>query len=447
MSPLTVKIGSVQCTAEQEAQSTNSKPWEADLPSCDQNLPWKVLGRALGFSTIDQQEYWLNTAPFFNSLLIQNGYDVHQQYQYLSFYHRHIIPVLGPFIRPAAEARYLSGFSIEGYSMELSVNYQASKATVRLGCEPVSHFAGTSTDPLNQTITREVLGNLALSVPTVDLRLFDYFDSQLSLTISEANSAAAHLIKPRRQSKVIAFDLKNGGIVPKAYFFLKPKSLATGKSVHDIAFRTIEPIAARQQIESPLSILKTFVAELFAKSTITSDVFIIAIDCILPEQSRIKLYVADVQLNLATMRHLWTLGGSVADPTTLRGLEIAEELWNILQVGGETRSHTDVDQLPLVVNYELSSSSATPTPQLYLPLHGRNDESVANALTKFWEYLGWKGVAARYKKELYANNPCRNLSESTKVQRWVAFSYTESAGVYLTVYFHAVGGIQGNLYE
>jgi tryptophan 4-dimethylallyltransferase/cyclo-acetoacetyl-L-tryptophan dimethylallyltransferase len=62
-----------------------------------------------------------------------------------------------------------------------------------------------------------------------------------------------------------------------------------------------------------------------------------------------------------------------------------------------------MDQLPLVVNYELSSGSATPKPQLYLPLHGRNDEAMANALTKFWEYLGWKGLAAQYKKDLYAN--------------------------------------------
>ncbi|KAF4237954.1 hypothetical protein CNMCM6457_000431 [Aspergillus fumigatiaffinis] len=437
MSPLSMQTGSVQGAAENKSLETNRA-------SKDQQLPWKVLGKSLGLPTIDQEQYWLNTAPYFNNLLIQCGYDVHQQYQYLAFYHRHVLPVLGPFIRSSAEANYISGFSAEGYPMELSVNYQASKATVRLGCEPVGEFAGTSQDPMNQFMTREVLGKLARLDPTFDLRLFDYFDSQFSLTRKEANLVASKLIKQRRQSKVIAFDLKDGAIIPKAYFFLKGKSLASGIPVQDIAFNAIESIAPKQ-IESPLLVLKAFVTKLFAKPTVTSDVFILAADCIIPQKSRIKLYVADSQLSLATLREFWTLGGSVTDSATMKGLEIAEELWRILQFDDAVCSHSNMDQLPLVVNYELSSGSATPKPQLYLPLHGRNDEAMANALTKFWEYLGWKGLAAQYKKDLYANNPCRNLAETTTVQRWVAFSYTESGGVYMTVYFHAVGGIQGDL--
>lgn len=112
-------------------------------------MPWKVLGKLLGLPTIDQGQYWLNTAPYLDNLLIQCGYDVHKQYQYLAFLHRHVLPVLGPFIRSSVEANYISGFSAEGYPMELSLNYQPSKATVRLGCEPVGEFAGTSQDPIN----------------------------------------------------------------------------------------------------------------------------------------------------------------------------------------------------------------------------------------------------------------------------------------------------------
>ncbi|GAQ03194.1 hypothetical protein ALT_0515 [Aspergillus lentulus] len=84
-----------------------------------------------------------------DNLLIQCGYDVHKQYQYLAFFHRHVLPVLGPFIRSSLEANYSSGFSAEGYPMELSLNYQASKATVQLGCEPIGEFTGTSQDPMN----------------------------------------------------------------------------------------------------------------------------------------------------------------------------------------------------------------------------------------------------------------------------------------------------------
>ncbi|KAF4151627.1 hypothetical protein CNMCM6069_003572 [Aspergillus lentulus] len=129
--------------------TTENKPLETIGTSKDQQLPWKVLGKSLGLPTIDQGQYWLNTAPYLDNLLIQCGYDVHKQYQYLAFFHRHVLPVLGPFIRSSVEANYISGFSAEGYPMELSLNYQPSKATVRLGCEPVGEFAGTSQDPMN----------------------------------------------------------------------------------------------------------------------------------------------------------------------------------------------------------------------------------------------------------------------------------------------------------
>jgi hypothetical protein len=41
--------------------------------------------------------------------------------------------------------------------------------------------------------------------------------------------------------------------------------------------------------------------------------------------------------------------------------------------------------------------------------------------------------------ELTRDSVCRDLKESVTAQRWVAFSFTEPAGVYLTVYFHAIG--------
>ncbi|GFG10815.1 hypothetical protein IFM61392_06590 [Aspergillus lentulus] len=248
------------------------------VPHQDQQLPWKVLGKLLGLPTIDQGQYWLNTAPYLDNLLIQCGYDVHKQYQYLAFLHRHVLPVLGPFIRSSVEANYISGFSAEGYPMELSLNYQPSKATVRLGCEP------------------------------------------LSLTTSEANLAASKLIKQRRQSKVTAFDLKNGAIIPKAYLFLKRQ------------------VFYRVSLARPEN---------------------------LRHQALCKTYCHQRRFILAGRLH--------------RSAKVAHQA-------------------------ELSSSSATPKPQLYLPLHGRNDKAMANGLTKLWEYLGLKGLAAQHKKDLYADN-------------------------------------------
>ncbi|GFF24027.1 hypothetical protein IFM58399_00506 [Aspergillus lentulus] len=204
-------------------------------------------------------------------------------------------------------------------------------------------------------------------------------------------------------------------------FSSKGKSFVSGIPVQDAAFNAIESIAPKQ-IETPLLVLKTFVTKLFAKPTVTSDVFILA--------GRLHRSAKVAHQANSGLWADWS-------PTLPR--------WRILLFDDAVCSNSNMDQLTLVVNYELSSGSATPKPQVSLPLHGRNDEAMANVLTKLWEYSGWKGLAAQYKKALYANNPCRNLTETATVQRWMAFSYTGSGGAYLTVYFHAVGGMQGNL--
>jgi DMATS type aromatic prenyltransferase len=367
-------------------------------------LPWRVLGQALGFPNRDQELWWLHTAPFFNNLLIQCCYDVHLQYQYLCFYHRHILSVLGPFIRSGMEPDYLSGFTPEGYGFELSVNHQASGSVLRLGCEPQSEFAGTEHDRLNQFMARELLGRLARLDANIDLRWFNHFDSHLSLTHVEANAAAPHLVRHRWQTKVLAFDFKDGGITPKAYFFLKAKSIVTGIPIAVLAFEAIEHLG--KEFEAGLSVLKRFLSPCLVENpseTNASEILLIALDCVAPSKSRLKLYVANTQLCLDSIRHFWTLGGHLHDPITVKGLAIAEKLWSILRSDETSRSHTDVDRLPLVLNYELKCGGETVRPQLYLPLHGQNDDSVSDGLTDFFKYLKWEGLATRYKQELIQN--------------------------------------------
>ncbi|KAB8233939.1 putative dimethylallyl tryptophan synthase [Aspergillus alliaceus] len=417
------------------------------MPEESSDMAWRVLGQALKFMNRDQELWWLQTAPFFNQLLIQCGYPVESQYHYLCFYHRHILPVLGPFIRPGVSADNISLFTPEGYPLELSVNYQQSHSIVRLGCGPVSEFAGTVHDPLNQFKARELLGRLALLDSNIDLRWFDYFASQLTVTIEEANLASHHLIPPLRQTNEVAFDLKEEGIVPKGYFFLKPKSIVTGVPTGVLAFDAIERLDAH--FHASLAVLKEFLLPwLDAQNdsdAAVSDVFLIGFDCVIPRKSRIKLYVVNTHLSFDNVRALWTLGGRFDDPVTTKGLLIAEKLWSVLHFKELSYADMDADQLPLAVYYEMKHGGTAPKPQLYLPLHGVNDDFIADALTKFFEYLEWGGFAARYKQELISNFPCHDIKQTKTAQRWVSFSYTEPAGVYLTVYFHPVQGKIGSL--
>jgi hypothetical protein len=74
-------------------------------------------------------------------------------------------------------------------------------------------------------------------------------------------------------------------------------------------------------------------------------VFLIGFDCVVPEKSRLKLCVCNTHLCLDNIRSFWTLGGRMSDPTTMKGLA-----------------------------------------KLYLPVQGKSDDFVADALTDFFKY-------------------------------------------------------------
>ncbi|PLB52028.1 putative dimethylallyl tryptophan synthase [Aspergillus steynii IBT 23096] len=406
--------------------------------------PWRVLGKALGFANRDQELWWLNTSPFFNNLLNQCGYEVHEQYHYLCFYHKHIVPVLGSFIRPGNSPDHLSCFTPEGYPFELSVNFQEDRSILRLGCGPVGPFAGTEHDPLNKFMTRELLAKAAQIDPAIDLRWFDYFESQFILPTEQARTVSEHVVRHGRQTSQLAFDLKNGGVVAKAYVFVLPKSIATGVPTVTLALNAIEGLADAD-FGSSLALLREYLLPGPDSDAPRSEVMLIGVDCVEPQSSRLKLYLVNTHLCLENMRAFWTLGGRLSDSTTMKGLEIAENLWNLLGLSDTVYETVDVDKLPLTFNYELKEKEQAPKPQLYLPVQGKGDEFVADALTEFFKFLDWQGFACRYKQDLISNFPCRDLKGSTAVQRWIAFSFTERTGVYLTIYFHAIGGDVGRL--
>jgi hypothetical protein len=80
-------------------------------------------------------------------------------------------------------------------------------------------------------------------------------------------------------------------------------------------------------------------------------------------------------------------------------LSLVQKLWNILQFDDTIRQPGDINNLPLVFNYQLKGGSS-PKPQVYLPLHGRNDQLNADRLTEFFQFLDWKGVFWNYNQEL-----------------------------------------------
>jgi DMATS type aromatic prenyltransferase len=193
-------------------------------------------------------------------------------------------------------------------------------------------------------------------------------------------------------------------MVPKGYFFVKPKSIVTDIPTGILAFKAMEGLNAG--FETGVSLLKEYLSPFLDKQdsgSPTAEVFLIGFDCVVPERSRLKIYVCNTHLCLENIRSFWTLGGRLSDPTTMKGLAIAEKLWNLLGFSDTMYNEANADQLPLAFYYELKWRGSAPKPQLYLPVHGKNDEFVADALTEFFKYLDWHGYANRYKRDLISN--------------------------------------------
>jgi DMATS type aromatic prenyltransferase len=358
----------------------------SEPPSAESSgrLPWKILGQTTGFPNQDQELWWLNTAPLLNEFLAECQYDVHLQYQYLTFFRHHVIPVLGPFFAPGTTPNFASRLSKHGHPLDFSVNFQESGATVRMSLGAIGSFAGLHQDPLNQFRAREVLDKLAILYPTVDLQLFKHFESEFGINHADALKVAAKLPKLDRATKMIAIDmLKNGSMTFKVYYMVRSKAAATGLPVHTVLFNAVQRLGSA--FEPGLSLLKQFLSPLCDAGE--TDLGLLSFDCVPTESSRIKLYAIKQVGSLDAIRNLWTLGGTMDDPTTMKGLAVLEHVCELLQFGWSGDSRVQ----PILFNYEIKKGS-TPKPQIYIPLADRYDEFDSAKLKAVFQDLDWKRV-------------------------------------------------------
>ncbi|KAF9886275.1 hypothetical protein FE257_011888 [Aspergillus nanangensis] len=249
-------------------------------------LPWKVLGRALGFPNHDHELWWLNCAPLLNAMLRQCNYDIHLQYQYMSCFYLHVIPVLGPFFAPGTTPRFFSKLNKDGYPIDFSMNFQKTGATVRMSFAVLTEFSGLPQDPLAQFGTREFLGKLALIDPNIDLRWMNHFESEFAIRNGDAQHLAEKLAPYQWQTKGVALDLKKDGtITPKVYYLSLPPSKLTGIPGSTMFFSAIDRLGA--EVPGLFLIREYFKPLVKAKA---AEAVLLGLDCVsMAKSPRIKV--------------------------------------------------------------------------------------------------------------------------------------------------------------
>nr|AAZ29613.1 putative dimethyl-allyl-tryptophan-synthase [Clavicipitaceae sp. US2005a]AEV21221.1 dimethylallyl tryptophan synthase [Periglandula ipomoeae] len=410
---------------------------------------YDTLSLIFDFPDDEQRLWWHSTAPMFAAMLQTAGHNVHDQYRHLGIYKKNIIPFLGVY-PTEGKGRWLSILTRYGIPFELSLN--CSNSIVRYTYEPINEATGTDKDPYNTLAILESLQKLVQIQSGIDLEWFNYFKHELTLNGTESAYLRSNDLvncQIKTQNK-LALDLKGNQFALKVYIYPELKSTATGKSIHELIFGSVRKLSLEHpSIQPAFQVLDDYVASRNISAETGGEYSalqprLLSCDLINPAKSRVKIYLLERTVSLSAMEDLWTLGGRRTDPSTMDGLDMVRELWNLLEMPAGLQAYPKPylqlgkipnEQLPSMANYTLHHNDPMPEPQVYFTVFGMSDFKVTNALTVFFERRGWNEMARKYRVFLQESYPNDDLESLNYLHTYISFSY-RSNKPYLSVYLH-----------
>ncbi|KAJ5958093.1 Aromatic prenyltransferase DMATS type [Penicillium vulpinum] len=421
--------------------SSTAQSLKASVPTVAHaaDMPHRTLSKSMTFANLDQYRYWHAVGPMLGKMLSNGNYNIHQQYEYLSLFAHVIIPKLGPF--PDGRDIYKCLLGGTG-SVELSQNVQKLGLTARVAFEPTSYISSTGVDPLNRHTVHATLAELrAIGSATVDMELHQMLVNELTLTDREEKLMSPEQISGTawKTQILLALDLGQTGITVKEYFYPAIKASVIGQSVAELCFSAIRKVDKQGVFESASKFIETYM-----QTQSQTDLYFLSCDLVDPAETRIKLYLMELDMRLAKVEEHWTMGGKLGDEETLLGLEMLKELWVDFGIIEGMRDEPerpsqpgDPDTIvPFIMNYEMNPGEPLPKPKFYFPLVGISELKIANVLTAFFERHEMPEQAAVYRDNLQTYYPSKDLAVATDHQAWMSFSYTKKKGPYLTMYYH-----------
>lgn len=291
-----------------------------------------------------------------------------------------------------------------GSPFETSLNTSDSgNSYVRFCYEPV--FPGTD------DVAEDPVPGLAESVGA-DMRWFNQFAAEFYPSKEDKVVLKEKVPQDaiRMPTVFLAFDLKGDKRFMKAYFYPVIKNMTSGlnsdKAVFDL-IRRLDPLGP--SFEPALKMIENYQTLLYKDPPLSG---VVGIDCISPEDgARVKIYIDPQSNNWATVEQHVTLGGQLNDETTLQGLGILKDMWNLLMNEPEDEvidpdfSKEMLSKQPspngACFSWELTPGKNAPETKIYVPIrqYFESDEGMIEALEKAFAKRGWAwGVEGAYKR-------------------------------------------------
>lgn len=352
-------------------------------------------------SQLDNNEefWWQGTGRTLLSMLHHAGYDLDALMRNLSLYRSVIVPWMGS--RPTNEGKPQSwrSYVTDDHSpIEYSWSWEGAsdkKPKVRFTVEAVGKQSGSNTDPYNRLATKQLLSQLCRYSTDIDLTIHSHFEDELVASGTDKSSDGIRLPPgTHRSSMFIAAELEDTGTSVKTYFMPMLKAIELNQTRANVLFHSIERLE-RDHPEISFPAFKTLSTYMGNDPLGTHcEVEMIAVDCVKPSQSRVKIYLRSQDTSWDTVRSILTMNGQIS--ISQQALANLRTLWQL--VLGLEPNFSSVDQLPQCQRSEAGTfycfwarpGDQALTCKLYIPAkyYGKNDRAIAQGLSRYLQSYG-----------------------------------------------------------
>ena len=351
-------------------------------------------------------QYWQTTAGYSLATFLHcAGYSKESQQRHVAFFNEFVAPELGQKHHTGSPKGQWSSFMTDdGTPLEISWDwgFDRQQATIRYSIEPIGSEAGSSLDPLNKYASNRFLQNMRELLPEADWQWSEHFQKEFCVF----NESLEHDNEAHKSRFFAAYDLDESVNTMKAYYFPAFKANLMGQSKIDVLSSAITRLPSYTPCGfSAFDLLRDYINASSVDRSL--EIEILAVDCVKPQHSRLKIYVRSRQTSLESVRSIVTLGGTLVSPEMDQSLDEFESLWSSLfssnylePMGTSSDNHRTAG---ILYNFEVRAGNPLPVPKVYLPVrhYTRSDEHVMEALEKYIQESQKDGAMfAGYKKAM-----------------------------------------------
>ncbi|GJC90113.1 7-dimethylallyltryptophan synthase [Colletotrichum liriopes] len=401
------------------------------------------------FARQDESQFWQDeiSHPLL-SLMQSAGYSLEEQEQYVEFVNQFVVPSLGPrpiVTKSGVRLPHFDSFCSDDFSpAELSWNIGPRHSKIRVGSEPIGHFAGTVKDPFNQDESQVVMSRLLRQGRgPIDGELWEFFKKHLHVEAKHANEIVSKMAPNEHMTtNTISFDLEGEQPAPKVYFYPIPISLLANNHAGEIITDVIAQLPVN--LEPAFNYVRDFVYR-YKRQRDNEYILrleLIAFDAVCPSDSRFKLYLRTKETCLARVEEVYSLGGALNGPEIDNGLDLIRSFY--LHVLGLTAPEEDLPRSThrtagIIFNMEMKHNSPAPTPKVYIPVrhYGGTDLRIAQSLSNFFRACGLIHLADTYVDAVQKAFPSQDFSTTIGRHSYVGLSYNKN-GPYITMYYNTM---------